>query len=346
MVPFDSEKYIQQQSDAIISRLRHFTKGKLYLEIGGKFLYDEHAERVLPGFNPLSKVNIIEKLGKPYDVIFCVSSKDLEDGRTWRPGIEYEHSALNLLTNMKLFKLPKPKIAVNLYQDSDKTNDFINRLEYLGYKVYKRYEIEGYPEEIDKVVSPDGYGKDQYIKTDHQLVVVVGLGSNSGKLSTCLGQIYQDEKNGLESGYAKYELFPIWNLPKEHPVNLAYEASTADLGDKVAQDTYHLKAHGENAVNYNRDIQAFPILQKIIGISVSKHNQMRAYKSPTDMGINTAGYCIQDQELVISASIIEIKNRIREYSRLDIPEAKAWVAICEELLVKAETYQPTFTMDV
>lgn len=346
MVPFDSETYIQKQTDAIFSRMRHFGKGRLYLEVGGKFLFDEHAERVLPGFDPISKVKIIRKLGKPFDIIVSINSLDLENGRTWRPGIDYEHALLNLLTNIRLFNLPKPRIAVNLFQEQEKTHKLINRLKYLEYEVYKRYAIENYPEDVEVVVSENGFGKDEHIPSDEKLIVVVGLGSGSGKLSTCLGQIYLDREAGLESGYAKYELFPIWNLPMHHPVNLAYEAATVDIGDFNAIDYYHKEAHGVEAINYNRDIQAFNIIRKLVDGIVSPYNQMRAYKSPTDMGINMAGYAIQDQDLVVAAAIIEIKNRIREYNNLGTPESKEWAHKCELLLEKAQSYHPTLQVDI
>jgi uncharacterized protein (UPF0371 family) len=338
MVAFDQEKYLKLQTDAIISRLRYFTKGKLYFEIGGKFLYDEHAERVIPGFDPLAKVKIIEKLGKDFDIILCINSKEIEAGRIWKPGTDYEHTLLNLLTNIKLFKLPKPFIAVNLYQNQEKTNKIINRLQYHDYKVYKRYEIPDYPNNLDLIISEDGFGKDEYIPVKHKLVLVISLGSNSGKLSTSFGQIYHEAKMKQDSGFAKFELFPVWNLSLEHPINLAYEAATADIGDHNQIDEYHRTAHHVLATNYNRDVQSFPIMRALIERVSSPHNQMRAFKSPTAIGINKLKDAITNMKEVNLACIQEIKQRIVSYRASKSPDSQAWVATCMRLLNRAEAY--------
>lgn len=340
MVPFDSEKYFELQTRDIIARMRQFYKGKLYLEIGGKFLYDEHAERVLPGFDPLCKVKIIEKIGKPFDLIFCINSKELEDGRVWKPGTDYQHSVLNLLTNIKLFKLPKPKIVFNMYQDGANTNDLITKLKYHGYSTYKRYEIPDYSTNPGLAGSDQGFGRDEYVPLDASLVVVLGMGSNSGKLSTAMGQIYHETKKGIDSGYAKFEVFPVSNLPAHHPLNLAYEAATIDFGDKVIPDHFHKQATGLDAVNYHRDIECFANLQNMIKLIVSQYSQMRAYKSPTQMEINNTGMVLSNEELIVSAAVIEIRNRIKTYKNMGTPESQRWAIECEQLLAKAEQYTP------
>jgi uncharacterized protein (UPF0371 family) len=337
--PFNAQKYRQLQSEKIKERLSKFD-GKLYLEIGGKFLNDEHASRVLPGFESHVKVEIVKDLGIPFEILFCISSTDINEGRVWKSGETYEETILRKLNEITGVGLPKPVIIVNLYDPEPKTKSFEKVLQKKGYTLYRRYFIEGYPENIDRIASDEGFGKDDYINTEKDLILVIGAGSLSGKMSSCLGQVYHDTKNGIDSGYAKYETFPIWNLPIDHPVNLAYEAATADIGDYNVYDHFYEEAYGEKAVNYNRDVEAFVIIRDILNKIVSEDNYMREYKSPTDMGISTAGFCIEDDEAVGDAAVKEVKRRIREYR--DLVESgrgkEEWVERCEALLEKAKSH--------
>jgi uncharacterized protein (UPF0371 family) len=337
---FDGTMYIESQAEMIRQRLDKFPRGKLYFEVGGKFLYDGHAERVLPGYDPESKIKILQSFDKDFEIIFCISSPDIQNKRIWKQGENYQQSVLSKLTRIESKGLPKPHISVNLYQEEADTKEFILKLQSLGYKCFNRYFIEGYPENVDAILSPEGYGKDDYIPTNANFIVVMGLGSNTGKMSTCLGQIYHDKLQGLDSGYAKYETFPVWNLPLKHPINLAYEAATADIGDYNLYDPFYEAAYGKKAVNYNRDVEAFPILKNIIEKVTSAENYMRSYKSPTDMGVNTVKASLIDEEIAIQASIEEIKRRIERYQQ----EYKAgtgqleWVESCEKILEKALSY--------
>ena len=336
--PFNSHKYIEKQFSEISERLNKFPNGKLYFEIGGKFLFDRHAASVLPGFDPESKIKIIQKVAKEFDIIFCINSQEIESGRVWEADKTYEQSLFSMIEELEKKDLPKPKIAINLYKDEPKTLEIIAKLEEQGYKTYKRHFINGYPENVKLINSPSGFGKDDYIKTDSNFVVVIGLGSNSGKMSTCLGQVYHDRQLGMDSGYAKYETFPIWNLPLDHPVNLAYEAATVDIGDNNVYDHFHQEAYGEKSVNYNRDVEAFPILKNLIAEVASPENYMHNYKSPTDMGISNAKVGIEDKVAVKQAAIAEIKARIERYTK-EVNEGNGkpeWVERCEELLRKAE----------
>jgi uncharacterized protein (UPF0371 family) len=334
--PFIADKYLDLQSAAIKERLSKFN-GKLYLEIGGKFLDDAHAARVLPGFDSRVKVRIIKDLGVPFEIIFCVSAPDIESGRIWKSGESYEETVLRKLYEIDKVGFPKPVIAVNLYDEGRKIRQFEKELSKRDHDIFRRYFIEGYPSDLDRIASDQGYGKDEYIDTSQDLVLVVGAGSLSGKMSTCLGQVYHDSSCGIDSGYAKYETFPIWNLRIDHPVNLAYEAATADIGDFNVYDHFHEEAYGEKAVNYNRDVEAFVIIRDILDRIVPEDNHMREYKSPTDMGISMAGFCIEDDEAVRKASVREIERRIEEYGELvkSGRGKKEWVERCEELLERA-----------
>ncbi|MFX1537550.1 MAG: DUF1846 domain-containing protein [Promethearchaeota archaeon] len=334
--PFNAKKYFKLQSAAIKERLFKFS-GKLYFEIGGKFINDEHAARVLPGFDAHVKVKIIKDLSVPFEIIFCISSKDIKEGRVWKNGETYEQTILRKLDEISKIGFPKPFIVINLYEAEAKTVSFENLLAKKGYKLFRRYFIQDYPNNLKLIASKEGFGKDDYVKTSKKLILVIGAGSQSGKMSTCLGQVYHDTLQGIDSGYAKYETFPIWNLPLEHPINLAYEAATADIGDFNVYDQYHEKAYKKKAVNYNRDVEAFPIIKDILNRIISRNNYMRKYESPTDMGISNAGYCIEDDKAVRSAAIAEIKRRINEYGELVKTGMgkKEWVARCEELLDKA-----------
>lgn len=339
-MPFNATKYFQLQSDAIKERFSKFS-GKLYFEIGGKFTNDEHAARVLPGFDPYVKVKILKSLDVSKDFIYCTHSGDIEKGRVWKNGETYEETIQNRLDEIAKLGFEKPRVVINMYEDKPRTREFEKVLKDKGYKVYRRFLIDNYPNDLDLIASDKGFGKDDYIQTEDKLIVVMGAGSLSGKMSTCLGQVYLDAQRGIDSGYAKYETFPIWNLPLEHPVNRAYEAATADIGDFNEYDPFHEKAYDIKALNYNRDIEAFPIIRDILEKIISKGNLMRAYQSPTDMGISNAGFCIEDDAAVRDASIKEIKHRINEYQALvdkGLGDMR-WVKRCKELLKKAERYQ-------
>lgn len=334
--PFNADKYYALQSSSIKDRLSRFS-GKLYFEIGGKFIKDEHAARVLPGFNPGVKIKIIKSLDIPFEIIYCISSKDIKEGRVWKSGESYEETILRKLDEIAKRGFPKPHIAIHLYESEPKTETFEKKLKGDGHKTYRRYFIEDYPDSLDLIASDDGFGRDEYIDTSHNLVLVIGAGSQSGKMSTCLGQVYHDTVRRIDSGYAKYETFPIWNLSIDHPVNLAYEAATADIGDYNVYDHFHEEAYGEKAVNYNRDVEAFPIIKTMLNRIVSEGNFMREYRSPTDMGISNAGFCVEDDEAVRKSAIAEIERRIGEYEELvRLGRGKEeWVNRCEALLKKA-----------
>jgi uncharacterized protein (UPF0371 family) len=339
--PFNPQKYFQLQSAGITERLSKFN-GKLYLEIGGKFIKDEHAARVLPGFNPGVKIDIIKNLAVPFEVMFCMSSKDIQERRVWKNNESYEETVLKRLNEIAEIGFPRPSIVINLFQEEPKTRSFEKVLLAKGYQVYRRYYIEGYPSNLDLISSEKGFGRDEYVSTSKSLVIVVGAGSQSGKMSTCLGQVYHDTLHHIDAGYAKYETFPIWNLPLEHPVNLAYEAATADIGDFNVYDQFHEKAYHVRSVNYNRDVEAFIIIREILDRIVIRDNFMRQYKSPTDMGISNAGFCIVDDEAVMAAAVAEIRRRIDEYSEL-VQSGRGkgeWVVRCHGLLQKALEYHP------
>ncbi len=340
MLAFDGEKYISLQTEKIKERLSKFPNGKLYFEIGGKFLNDEHASRVLPGFDPQSKIKTLQNFHAEFGIIFCISSPDVQAGRVWKVGEDYSQSLWKGLQAIADAGLPKPVIAVNLYDHEPATDILITELNTKGFDTFLRYKILNYPHDVDEIVGPNGFGKDEYMSLPEHLIVVTGLGSDCGKMSTCLGQIYLDKFRGIDSGYAKYETFPIWNLPLEHPVNLAYEAATADIGDYNVIDTFYHSDSGEQAVNYNRDVDAFPVLAKIIARIVAPDNFMHAYLSPTDMGINMTKAGIIDDKAIIAAATAEIRNRLDIYQEMVAagtgkPE---WVERCAELLQKAENY--------
>jgi len=340
-IGFDNEKYVSLQSDAILKRLELFKNGRLYLEVGGKLLFDPHAARVLPGFQADNKVRILKKVIQHAEVIFCFDAGDIVDNRQLtNKSISYIRYALDLLTRLEATFFIKPIIVINRcpHEVTSILDKFVARFDSKGYTVYKRYHIEGYPKNLDIVLSDQGFGKDDYIKLKKDIVIVTGPAANSGKLSTCLGQIYFDTKQGLTSGYAKYETFPIWNLSINHPVNIAYEAATADIGDYNMVDTFHKEKYGATAINYNRDLDAFLLLKQIVSRFLPKTNPLHKYFSPTDMGINFAGSAIINDALVREASISEIERRILWYSQLVTNETgeKEWVTRCKELLVKAK----------
>ena len=306
---FDNEKYLKEQSKAILKRVAQF-KNKLYLEFGGKFVYDYHASRVLPGFHPNVKMQLLQKLKDKANIILCIYSGDIERRKVRADfGITYDVDALRLIDDLSDWGLTVTAVVITRFDNQPATMVFKNKLERRGIKVYTHKFTKGYPTDVDMVVSEEGYGANKYIKTDKPLVIVTGPGPGSGKLATCLSQMYHDYKKGQKPGYAKFETFPIWNIPLKHPVNVAYEAATADLGDFNMIDPFHLEAYGEKVINYNRDVEVFPVLRRILEKIVGK----TFYKSPTDMGVNRAGFAIIDDDEVQNAAKQEIIRRYFRY---------------------------------
>ncbi|MBQ7208430.1 MAG: DUF1846 domain-containing protein [Lentisphaeria bacterium] len=302
---FDNARYLTLQTEKIRERLAQFG-GKLYLEFGGKLFDDYHASRVLPGFRPDSKINMLLQLKEKAEIVIVVSAAAIEQNKIRADlGITYDMDALRLIDAFRDRGLYVGSVVVTHYAAQPAADAFIKRLSNLGVRVFRHYPIEGYPTNVKHVVSDEGYGKNEYIETTRQLVVVTAPGPGSGKMATCLSQLYHDSKRGIKSGYAKFETFPVWNLPLTHPVNLAYEAATVDLADVNMIDPFHLEAYGKTTVNYNRDVEVFPVLRRLFeGI----YGEC-PYKSPTDMGVNMVGFCIYDDEAVCDASRAEIIRR-------------------------------------
>ena len=301
---FDSELYLKIQSEKIEERINMFDK--LYLEFGGKIFDDYHASRVLPGFEPNAKIKLLEKLKDISEVIFCINANDIEKNKIRADyGISYELELIRLIEKLQDLGISINSVVITLYNGQAGVEHLINILNSRNVKSYLHTPTKGYPNDIETIVSEEGYGKNPYIETTKKLVVVTAPGPNSGKLGTCLSQLYHENKNGINAGYAKFETFPVWNLNLMHPVNIAYEAATADLEDVNMIDSFHLEAYGENAVNYNRDISTFPILKNIL----DKVTGQEIYKSPTDMGVNMIKQCIIDDEAVRKAAEAEIIRR-------------------------------------
>ena len=304
-IGFDNEKYLETQSDKIAERIAKFG-GKLYLEFGGKLFDDYHASRVLPGFAPDSKIRMLEKLKDKAEVVIAINANDIEKNKVRGDlGITYDQDVLRLIDAFRGYGLFVSSVVLTRWQEQPSAIAYQKKLEKLGLKVYRHYPIAGYPGNIPLVVSDEGYGKNEFVETTRELVVVTAPGPGSGKMAVCLSQIYHENKRGVKAGYAKFETFPIWNIPLKHPVNLAYEAATADLNDVNMIDPFHLEAYGETTINYNRDVEIFPVLnalfERILGES--------PYKSPTDMGVNMAGNCIFDDDAVCEAARQEIVRR-------------------------------------
>ena len=302
---FDNDLYIQSQSAHIQERIAQFG-GKLYLEFGGKLYDDNHASRVLPGFQPDSKLRMLLKLKDMVEMVIAINADDIEKNKIRGDlGITYDRDVIRLIDVFRGFGLYVSSVVLTRFNDQSLAKAFQARLETMGVKVYHHYDIPGYPYNIAQIVSDEGYGKNEFIETSRQLVVVTAPGPGSGKLATCMSQLYHEHKRGIKSGYAKFETFPVWNLPLNHPVNLAYEAATADLSDVNMIDPFHLEAYGQTTVNYNRDVEAFPVLvamfERILGEC--------PYKSPTDMGVNMVGNCIVNDEAAKDASKQEILRR-------------------------------------
>ncbi len=302
---FDNEKYIELQTEQIKKRLESFD-GRLYLEFGGKLFDDYHAARVLPGFESDTKIRMLEKIKDDTEIIFCIYAGDIEKNKIRADiGISYELDVLRLIDNISEMGILINSIVITRYTGQPAADIFIKKMARRGVKTYVHKPIKGYPTDIDIIASDEGYGSNPYIETSKKLVVITAPGPGSGKLATCLHQLYHEHQQGKNSGYAKFETFPIWNLPLGHPVNLAYEAATADLDDVNMIDSFHLDAYGETTVNYNRDIEAFPVLSKLL----YKLMGQDIYKSPTDMGVNMAGNAIFDDEVVKEAAAQEILRR-------------------------------------
>lgn len=302
---FDNDKYIHMQSEHIRKRIAQFG-GKLYMEFGGKLFDDYHASRVLPGFAPDSKIRMLTTLKEDVEIVIAINANDIEKNKVRGDlGIAYDDDALRLIDNFRSLGLCVGSVVITQYAGQSSADAFIRRLNALGIQAYKHYPIPGYPSDVKYIVSDEGYGRNEYIETNHSLVVVTAPGPGSGKMATCLSQLYHDHKRGIHAGYAKFETFPIWNLPINHPVNLAYEAATVDLNDVNMIDPYHLEAYNQKAVNYNRDVEIFPVLKAIF----ERIHGTSPYASPTDMGVNMAGNCIVDNEAVEEAAKKEIVRR-------------------------------------
>ena len=361
-IAFDNELYIQTQSAHIRNRIDQFG-GKLYLEFGGKLYDDNHAARVLPGFQPDSKLRMLLQLKDKVEMVIAINSADIEKNKIRGDlGITYDRDVIRLVDVFRGFGLYVSSVVLTRYNGTDITRAFEERLESMGIKVYHHYDIPGYPANISHIVSDAGYGKNDFIETTRELVVVTAPGPGSGKLATCMSQLYHEHKRGVKAGYAKFETFPVWNLPLNHPVNLAYEAATADLSDVNMIDPFHLEAYGMTTVNYNRDVEAFPVLVAMFERILGKC----PYQSPTDMGVNMVGNCIVDDEAARYASGQEILRRYytalcdekqgktghNEVMKLELMMKKAGISESDRAVVApalqraAETGKPAAAMEL
>ncbi len=354
-IGFDNDKYLKMQSEHIKERIGQFG-GKLYLEFGGKLFDDFHASRVLPGFKPDSKINMLVQLKDEAEIVIVINSGDIEKNKVRGDlGITYDTDVLRLIDAFREYGLFVGSVVITRYTDAPRIEAYKKKLESLGLKVYRHYPIAGYPSNIPYIISDEGFGKNEYVETSRKLVVITAPGPGSGKMATCLSQVYHDNKRGIKSGYAKFETFPIWNIPLKHPVNLAYEAATADLNDVNMIDPFHLEAYGKMAVNYNRDVEVFPVLnamfEQLLGSS--------PYKSPTDMGVNMAGNCIIDDEAVSNASKQEIIRRYyaimcqnrqgdadnEQIAKLEILMQQAGISISDRPVIAAANTKAELTGD-
>ena len=304
-IGFDNDKYLSIQSEHIKERIAKF-KGKLYLELGGKLFDDHHASRVLPGFQPDSKLRMFSKISDQIEIVIVISAEDIERNKVRADlGITYDEDVLRLRDEFIGRGFMVGSVVITHYNGQHAADDFRKRLERMGIKSYVHYLIDGYPHNVQLIASDEGFGKNDYVVTERPLVIVTAPGPGSGKMAVCLSQLYNEHKRGIEAGYAKFETFPVWSLPLKHPVNIAYEAATADLNDVNMIDPFHLEAYGKTAINYNRDIEIFPVLNALFE-GIYGHNP---YKSPTDMGVNMVGFCISDDEVCCEASKNEIIRR-------------------------------------
>ncbi len=332
-IGFDTDKYLKEQTEKILERVGKFEK--LYLEFGGKLCYDLHAGRVLPGYNPTTKIELLKKLGD-IEIICCISAKDIERGRVRRDfGLTYDNQILKDISDIKDFGLNVSSVVITRYSNEHSAEIFRKKLENFGIKVYVHNEIGGYPNDIEKVLN--GYEKQPYIETTKKLIIVTGVGGNSGKMATCLSQISHERKKGHKTGFAKFETFPIWNLELDHPVNVAYEAATADLKDVNMVDTFHKNAYNVTAINYNRDLENFAILQNLMQ-KITQEQDPFGYKSPTDMGVNAAKTGIIDDNICREAAKQEIIRRGLRYKREKIEgiETQDTLDIMQNLLKKVD----------
>jgi len=308
---FDNEKYLSQQTNAIYERVKEHDN-KLYIEFGGKLVYDSHAARVLPGYDPGVKMRLLQEFQDKIEVIICVYAGDIERRKIRSDfGITYDAEVLKLIDQLNQRNIKLAGVVITRFDGQPSSVQFRNRLRRRGIRVYTHKATAGYPTDVDTIVSGKGYGANSYIETQSPIVAVTGPGPGSGKLGTCLSQLYHDHKKGQRSGYAKFETFPVWNLPLKHPVNVAYEAATADLGDVNLIDHFHLEAYNERSINYNRDIEAFPLLGRILERIT---NNPMSYRSPTDMGVNSVGFGIVNDEVVQEAAKEEIIRRYFNHS--------------------------------
>ncbi len=337
-IGFDHKKYLEEQSKYILERVNNYDK--LYLEFGGKLLFDMHAKRVLPGFDENAKIKLLHRLKEKVEIVICVYAGDIERNKIRGDfGITYDMDVLRLIDDLRSYELDVNSVVITRYQDQPATKVFINKLKHRGIRVYTHKATKGYPTDVETIVSDEGYGQNPYIETTKPIVVVTAPGPGSGKLATCLSQLYHEFKRGRVAGYSKFETFPVWNVPLKHPLNIAYEAATADLKDVNMIDPFHLEAYNNKAVNYNRDIEMFPVLKRIIEKITGEE---AVYKSPTDMGVNRVGFGIIDDEVVQKASKEEV---IRRYFKTSCEYKKGYVdletlnrvkLIMDELKLKEE----------
>ena len=337
-VGFDNEKYLNEQYEKIVERIQNFDN-KLYLEFGGKITFDYHASRVLPGFDPNVKMRLLQKFKEKADLIMCIYAGDIERRKLRADfGITYDVDVLRQIDDFNNWGIELTAVVITRYEDQPAVNIFKNKLERRNIKVYTHRFTKGYPIDIDMIVSDEGYGANSYIETTRPLVIVTGPGPGSGKLATCLSQMYHEHHRGINSGYAKFETFPIWSIPLKHPVNVAYEAATVDLADFNQIDPYHLEAYKTTAINYNRDVEVFPVLKRIL----EKIMGDPVYQSPTDMGVNMAGFGIVNDDLVQGAAKQEI---IRRFFRTSCEYALGYVDKAtlqrSELIMKELGLKPT-----
>ena len=338
-IGFDNDKYLKMQSEHIRERISKFGN-KLYLEFGGKLFDDYHASRVLPGFEPDSKLRMLMQLSDQAEIVIVIGAPDIEKNKVRGDlGITYDEDVLRLMNEFTSRGLYVGSVCITRYSGQNSADAFKKRLEKLGIKVYVLYNIPGYPSNTSLIVSDEGYGKNDYIETTRPLVVITAPGPGSGKMATCLSQLYHENIRGTKAGYAKFETFPIWNLPLKHPVNLAYEAATADLNDVNMIDPFHLEAYGKTTVNYNRDIEIFPVVNAMFELIAGKS----PYKSPTDMGVNMAGNCIIDDEVCRQASRMEI---LRRYYTAQVDVARGIADACQLRKLELVMQQADVTPDL
>ena len=337
-IGFDNNKYLSLQSEKIKERISNFGD-KLYLEFGGKLFDDYHASRVLPGFAPDSKLRMLLQLADQAELVVAINAADIEKNKVRHDlGITYDLDVLRLIQEFRDKGLYVGSVVITQYSGQASADQFRMKLEHMGIKVYRHYMIDGYPSNVSRIVSDEGYGKNEYINTTRPLVIITAPGPGSGKMATCLSQLYHENKRGIKAGYAKFETFPIWNLPLKHPVNMAYEAATADLNDVNMIDPFHLEAYNQTTVNYNRDVEIFPVLNAIFDGIYGES----PYKSPTDMGVNMAGYCIIDDAASREASNQEIIRRYYQaLNRLATEEGSQEEVYKIELLMKKDKITPS-----